>query len=433
MNATRVRTAWTLAVLAMVSIPLSAQADARRSGLAGSLLIEDRDDIYFFPQRLAEHRNLVALTYGGTGASGSGLFTLGGDSSVLGLAIHRGDVQTPHLIADAAALTGPSNLFGAPFTLAPATIVDLLYAARLGSSELGLRLAIGSGEQSTTMADRASGQSDTLVMAEVGYGWGERGSSTRVDIGAALALDFANQEVLDSDTESGSFFGLSALLRAFVPFDQTLDLGVLGSLRAARTAISDETLAGDPAASQLAIDVGGGLGPALSFGRVSVAAYAVLGLRLTTDDTNDDIEDDETTSHTILFPGVHMALEVPLSDWFFVRTGAQYNFNWRGASAPQDSGSSQRGSSFGWNAGLGVVIDQFRFDGSLQQGFVTGGPDFIGGTGAGFLALATLSYSFDHLRNPPPTAEAPRLEPAPPLPPSADAPSAEEPPPPPPP
>jgi hypothetical protein len=100
-----------------------------------------------------------------------------------------------------------------------------------------------------------------------------------------------------------------------------------------------------------------------------------------------------------------------------------------------DTGTSGTSGAFGWNAGLGVVIDDFRFDGSLQHGFVTGGPDFIGGTSPGFLAIASLSYNFDRARSgvvaAPEAEEAEETAPAPP-PPAPEPPPALQPAPPPP-
>jgi len=129
----------------------------------------------------------------------------------------------------------------------------------------------------------------------------------------------------------------------------------------------------------------------------------------------------ESGTLSLVIPGVNIATEIPLNDWFVVRTGAQYDWNIADTSGPGDSGVGSQAGTFGWNAGLGVIIDQFRFDGSLQQGFVLGGPDFIGGTGGGFFAIAALTYSFDAARSgtlpepePEPVAEPePAYEPAP--------------------
>jgi hypothetical protein len=50
--------------------------------------------------------------------------------------------------------------------------------------------------------------------------------------------------------------------------------------------------------------------------------------------------------------------------------------------------------NFHWSAGLGLQKGTFYFDGVVTNGFVTGGPNFIGGTSPGFLAMASLTYKF---------------------------------------
>jgi hypothetical protein len=140
---------------------------------------------------------------------------------------------------------------------------------------------------------------------------------------------------------------------------------------------------------------------------------------------------------------VHVAAEIPVSDWLFVRTGAEYAFNINGSStdggaagSADDTETASNTGAFNWNAGLGVVVGDFEFDGSLQHGFVTGGPDFIGGTAPGFLAIASLIYNFDKLRSgvtaapeAAPEATEPAAEPPPPAPalPPAPPPPAPEP------
>jgi hypothetical protein len=161
------------------------------------------------------------------------------------------------------------------------------------------------------------------------------------------------------------------------------------------------------------------VGPAFRFGRAQVAGYGVLNFDYQSNDPNSEVDDNEVGVMTVVIPGVHLAAEVPITDWFEVRTGAQYNFQILDTSGPMDMGGGSQSGNFGWNAGCGVVLDQFRFDGALQSGFVTGGPNFIGGT-TGFLAIASLTYNFDSLRSGEPvatetteTTEPATLEPAP--------------------
>ena len=410
----------------------TAQAGARRPGMAGSLLIEDQDDVWLFPQLTLDYRNLIALAYGpGGGGSGNALMTLGNDSFAFGVALHRGDVLTPHVVDEIGALNGPASLFGGAFTVGPATVFDLLLGFDVGGGDLGLRLGFGSGAQYTTAAGMDSGESDTFLMGEIGYGAGTRGESTRFDLSGAVLFDMAGTQVADNDTTSGTALGVSGLVRVFIPLDDTLDLGVLGNVRVSNTSVTDELAPGSPSNSEMNIGVGGGIGPALRLGRASVAGYGILNVDLGSQDPDTEIDNNETSDNTIVVPGVHMAVEVPLNDWFVVRSGAEYSFMLSGTSDDNDNGSSERTGAFGWNAGVGVIIDDFRFDGSLQHGFVTGGPNFIGGVdNQGFLAIASLSYNFDKARSgqaepapePPPPPPVAEPEPEPPPPPPAPAP-----------
>jgi hypothetical protein len=421
----------------------------RRSGLAGSLLIEDKDDLFFFPQLVPQYRNLIALDYGGAANAGNAIMTLGDEDSAFGVALHRGDVITPHLISELSALNGPASLFGAPFTGAgpPATIVDFLFGTSLGGdSSFGLRAGLGHGSAFTSTGGEDSGESEMFAMLEAGYGSGVRGESTRFDLSGALSVDFGGIEAGGMDAASGTHIGFSALLRAFVPMDDTMDLGWLGNAAIARNAVTNEAAAGEPSASEMAFTVGGGVGPAFRLGNANVAGYGIVRVLYSAGDPNSEADDDANSAHTIVVPGVHLAAEVPLNDWLYVRTGAEYAFNLNGTSDDgggptddDDTGTSSTAGAFGWNAGLGVAIGDFRFDGSLQHGFVTGGPDFIGGTSPGFLMIASLSYNFDKARRgivaepdddeedeeaptppPPPPEPPPSLQPAPPPPPPDD-------------
>jgi hypothetical protein len=424
--------------------------------MAGNLLIEDKDDVFIFPHLTSTYRNLVSLDYGATDQQGNALLTLGNADMAYGVALHRGDVLTPNLVArnsEIGFLAGAPAVFPAPpfsdaagMPLAPATIIDLL----MSFGEVGFRASIGRGLTSVTDGDGDStGVSNTYLMGEFGWGNGAvRGEATRLDISAALSANFASATTdggaaAEEDVASGTRIGLNALLRGYLPQDEQLDLGVLARLDVTSLSVTDEGM--DPAVSDSNLDIGvsGGVGPAFRFGGAQVAAYATLRIGYNSDDPNSEVDDNETGSLGIVIPGINIATEIPLNDWFVVRTGAQYDWNLinRSGPGPDDQSSGDQFGVFGWNAGLGVIIDQFRFDGSLQQGFVTSGPDFIGGAGGGFFAIAALTYSFDAARSgevtttgepeatePLPEPEpAPALAPAPPpgdVPPPAPAPAA---------
>jgi len=389
-----------LGVLAAASS--TAMAD-RRTGMAGNLLIEDKDDVFIFPNLTSTYRNLVSLDYGATDAQGNALLTLGNADMAYGVALHRGDVLTPHLVArntEIGYLNDPPSLFpaitdpaGMPQT--PATIVDFL----LATGPIGIRVALGRGVTSTTDgAGDTTNATNTYLMGEFGWGnGGVRGESARFDVSGALLLDLGSTTVVGDDALSGTAIGLSGLMRGYLPQDEQLDLGILANIGFNTTSVSAEGV--DNTASTLGFNIGGGVGPAFRFGAAQVAAYATLRIGYSSNEPDSETDDDESGTLSVVIPGVNIATEIPLNDWFVVRTGAQYDWAVTDTSGPGDAGAGSQDGVFGWNAGLGVIIDQFRFDGSLQQGFVTSGPDFIGGAGGGFFAIAALTYSFDAARS----------------------------------
>jgi hypothetical protein len=376
----------------------NAHAGARRPGLAGSLLIEDTDDLFVFPQLLVQYPNLISLSYGGTAGTGNGLFTLGSDTLAFGAAVHRGDVLAPHALDELAALDGPASLFPAPLSLDPATLVDLMVALDRGRDELGLRLGVGAAGDSTTAQGEDDGLGNLFVLAELGYGFGTRGEGVRVDTSTAFAFETGAVESSGVNAFEGTRLHASALTRVFYPLDAALDLGVLANVAGSTASFSDASQDTAVESDALELAVSGGLGPALRLGRASVAGYGLLRFALARTDPDLDTDDDHTTRHTLALPALHLAVEVPIGEWLTVRSGAEYAFEVRGISAPDESGSHEREGRFGWNLGFGLNADDFRFDASLQHGFVTHGPSFIGGGEPGFLAIASATYSFDAAR-----------------------------------
>ncbi len=391
----------------VAAVASTAQAD-RRTGMAGNLLIEDKDDVYFFPQLTSTYRNLISVDYGPTDDTGNALLTLGDQDFAFGVALHRTDAQTPWFVGRNTELGGlmpnaPPSVFQPPniaggvagsITQGPATVVDLL----LATGSLGFRLAFGRSFTGTTDGDSIS---NTYLMGEVGWGTGTRGTDTRIDLSGSVLLDFAGTTAapMGDDATSGTAIGVNGLIRAYSPVDATMDLGFLGRLGINSVSLA-ASAAPEPADKLLNFYLGGGVGPAFRFGPAQVAGYGVINFDYRSEDPNSETDDEagENGAIGIIIPGVHLAAEVALTDWFQVRTGAEYSFTITDTSGPGMGGSGDQSGNFGWNAGLGVIVDQFRFDGALQSGFVTNGPNFIGG-GTGFLAIASLTYNFDSLRS----------------------------------
>ena len=433
----------------LLACSLLAAADtahaARRTGLAGNLLIEDKDDLFLFPQLMTTYRNMIALDYGPSAGSGNAVLTLGDSDMAFGVALHRGDVLAPHVIDEVGASAGLPSLFDTPFDTrgTPATLVDFLLGMGQPESAWGLRASIGRGADTTTMGDMDTGESEMFLMAEVGYGAGTRGKDTRFDVSGALTLDFGSQETAGMDTASGTAFGLSGLLRAYTPMDYTMDLGWTRQRRV-RHQLGHVRGRADAAVEQrVRLPGPGRRGPGLPLRQRQRRGlrHARRGVRQPRPEQrgrrrggrgfgpSDPAARREGRRRN---PARQLALRPHrrrLSLLDHRREPAR-------RSTPSDSSNA---SSFSWNAGFGFVIDDFRFDGALQHNWLLAGPDFIGGSATGFLAIASLSYNFDRYRNgvtPPETtspipvappepapAPAPALEPAPPPP----APTAENP------
>lgn len=424
---TAIRTS--LIVGTILALATSAQAD-RRTGLFGNLLITDQDDMFLFPQDTLRYRNRISIDFNGAQNQGNALFSLGDEESAFGVALHRGDVTIPGAFIflspwDAspnAALDPGSPLDPGGFGVQPATMIDLLYAMDNG---IGLRVAFGSAQNSQVEADAPAGsplagnpqtgEQEIYLMGTVGYGMGERGVDGRYDFSGSLLIDFGKSVLVGDDQEDSSLFSLSGLFRGFMPVDGTMDLGLLGAVAFQSGSQSFENADPKFAATSTTFALTAGVGPAMRFGDASVAAYATGSLAVQERDPNDDsdAEDDQSLATTIVIPGVNVAVEVPLNDWFFVRTGAEYRWRANLTANEQNAASANTFGEFGWNAGAGIKIDGFTFDGALQHGFVTNGPDFIGGGAPGFLFMANLTYDFDAQRSGVVPAEEPAAEPAP--------------------
>jgi hypothetical protein len=157
-------------VAAVVAMTASAHAD-RRNGLAGNHLIQDKDDIFIYPQRLLDYRNLINFDYGSTDTAGSGVLLIGEPDFGFGLVMNRTDVtsvlgrgglelamashsrnyelnQLPapgEPFAKIPVPTGGSKTV--PGFVTPNTFVDALMAFRTGGGDtIGFRLGVGNGQ-----------------------------------------------------------------------------------------------------------------------------------------------------------------------------------------------------------------------------------------------------------------------------------------------
>jgi hypothetical protein len=425
----------------------TAHAD-RRTGLGGNILIEDPDDLFPFPQYTLQHRNMIRLDYGGSQQSGNGVLTMGDDEQAVGLALHRGDLLTPDVVGfnqELAWLGGVGNPFasttgirGAGFVgpaddpddddelVLPATVVDLSYARALGARDVfGARFGFGRGVRAYNEDDTGVTKgAQTFFAAQVGYS-SLPIDGLRFDTSGNVVLAFGKSTVADEDVSSGYDLRIGALGRAYYPLNQFVDIGFLGNV-----SIDNEHVKFDEDSSKIndfQFGLMAGVGPSIKLDRAKIAAYGGLRMELGKLEPNSDEADDELGRIRFAAPMFNMAAEVQVLDWLYVRTGAEYTWQVvRNSDETQKLRVSDGG--FRWSAGLGLQRGSFYFDGVVQNAFVTGGPNFIGGNADGFLAMASLTYKFGDVFGSSATRRTPAAEVRP-----IERPVAPPPPPPPPP
>jgi hypothetical protein len=396
------------AIAALIALCSGSALADRRSGLAGNLLIEDPDDLFAFPQLTLQHRNMFRLDYGGSAQSGNGVLTLGSEREALAIALHRGDLLTPDVVGyntELAWLGGvegtrgalgdtPYGAFPGPAAaerdardVLPATVLDLSYARSLDGNPFGVRLGFGRGVQAVRDQDgEVAKGAQTFLAAQVGYSR-HPVNALRWDASANAVFAFGNaNDSAGANQYRGWDLRVAGLARAYYPLNPRVDVGFLGNVSLGSER-SEATQLGDRSRD---IDFGlrAAVGPAIHLEHAKVAAYG--GLRLGVG--KDPPTDGDPNYLNLAAPYFNMAAEVQVLDWLYVRTGAEYTWELSrtGAAEKERVGDG----AFHWSAGLGLQKGTFYFDGVVTNGFVTGGPNFIGGTSPGFLAMASLTYKF---------------------------------------
>lgn len=384
-----------LAVGATCVVGLCPAAEAaRRTSLAGNLLLEDADDVFPFPQLSTKYARSVSFDYGAEKGSGNGLLLMGDTYQAWGIALHRGDATDPQGLSidhDLVRLGAPSGNVNDGTFPTPLTVVDFLYAsANPGDgSGWGLRISLGNGSQSQDPNGdpKESGADQTYLALTAGYS--AAGSDLAYDLAGSLVYSTGTQLANGKEVKSGTAIDLTVTGRGSMSLAGEKDtrLGLLGQL-GVKDDTSSQTV--DPKFDDVArsIFLLAGAGPVVKVAqRIQLAAYGFIGATINSADPNSEGDDDQTDIASYVLPGVNLATEVQLRDWLFFRTGGEYTF----AIRTEDSGdnanarkASDRQGTFGWNAGIGLVFENITFDGALAHGFLTQGPDFIGGDSALF-------------------------------------------------
>ena len=318
-----------------------------------------------------------------------------------GLVAHRGDNVSPFgsLLLSAeglpgAILNGANSFPGLGQFPRPSTIVDLLMGMKMGDAAgLGFRLGLANAGTSVTPdGGDSTGSSQTSINLGVGYSM--MGEGLRADLSLNVNVGLGSDTTAGVDNEtSGNDIGIGLNGRFYLPMQDQVELGILGGLNVGFGGITQSVGGNDSSSSTFALSALAGAGPVYKLNKARLAAYGFLGFQTGSVDPNTDADDDDSSGTLITIPGVHLAMEVDVTEWFRFRAGAEYR--WTIASESDAGGNSQgeNSGSFGWSGGFGLVFDKFNLDFAVANSFFTQGPDFIGGDGKLASSVAA-SYSF---------------------------------------
>ena len=386
-----------LAAIALLATP--AQAD-RRTSLAGNDLIEDRDDVFLFPQTLHRYQNALTFDMGAAAEAGGGLFSLGNDSMTFGAAIHRapqgqGVLGWQNRDRELEGLGGFGlGVSDGRWTAAAEDNIDLLFGMALNSNlDLGLRLGLGRGlawsdnviPDGAPPETRGSNNSNSQNALHLSIGTSYKTDGLHLD--ASLRVRNVSGSITEDNetaiiTAGGSGVGVAS--RAFVKMGEGLDLGALLGLETSNGWVQDST--GEDAitsvSNSMAVVLGVGPRVQMSNDGPLVAAYMTLGYTSNSSDPDNfdaSTEDDQTITATLL-PGMRMAGEYPVKPWLKVRAGMEYAFISATSLSYEDSNHTEDGSrrglsrssmgytsTFGWNAGLGFKFGNLDLDATLNH------------------------------------------------------------------
>jgi len=414
-----------LGLVCLALFASSAQAN-RRISLADNLLIEDKDDVYQYPQRLLDYRNLINLDMGNNFRSARLLFLAGWDDLGLGLSAEQsapynpmsGPVVADLLTYETAALymgpISPTPLAGSlpsfnPFGITssaeyfvgapPFTLIDAFLAIPAGDGAFGLRLGFGTRgaagtDESLSSYRQDSGLGENLITLEAGLSGGPpTGAHFDTSLNIALGLGSGeNGQALpnlvyptlisyDFDEISSALIRASLSARAYLPYSDNIDLGLLGNIVLSNISITP-SVAGENEFTMSTTGVGlmGGAGPVFHINELTeVAGYALLGLTVVSSDPDDEVDNDSYTDLAVYLPAVRVAADIGIVQWFFFRIGLQYSFQYVTTSFENDDSGRRADGNLGWTAGIGFEYEGFTIDGALNQAWMVQGPDFIGG------------------------------------------------------
>ena len=300
-----------LLLLAMASPSFA----ARRSSLAGNLLIQDTDDVFIFPHLVAMHQRHVTFDVGPDDHLGSGGLIFGNEKFTLGAFAHRGDFFGA--INQAFTTEGDIDNLRSEATLAfdDSTVafnwVDVLGGFKIGEIPVGVRFSLGRNNFENNDADLAPVGASDLTAFDAVIGTREHGYDFSGEVSFFTGTTFGDS--VDVNNVQTSF----AFRRTALEESDALILGWLA--RATYGSGSADVVD----FSNLGFTAG--VGPVYKPNdRTNVAMYGTVEYER----AKVGVGSAEVTASELVGPGWHVAAEAEVASWmqFLVGLRSRYDF-----------------------------------------------------------------------------------------------------------
>jgi hypothetical protein len=382
-----------LLILAMAS-PGSA---ARHSSLSGNLLIQDADDMFFFPQLVSANKRMVTFDFGTDATLGSGGMVFGTEKLTLGMFAHRSDFLSP---LESAFLTrgdidninsgGTGDLHDFGIGVGPSALnwIDLIAGWQWNENPWGVRLSLGRNNLDPAPDNE---QSDVTAFNLV---LGSRIESLRADFSAEFAMATASAEAAAGKLETSPWHVGLGVRHMETEESDALTLGWLGMFSYTAGTI-DSTPVGNPTRSVdgKELMLVAGAGPVYKPNdRTNVAMYGTFRYEW----QKSEGAKSTVTNTYLVIPGWNLAAEVEVASWLQIRGGLRSEFAFadeHNETGPVDTHDKSNELNYAWTSGVGIHFGDFTIDAYLDPSVLTTGTDLLGNSDHVFGMVST-TYRF---------------------------------------
>jgi hypothetical protein len=375
---------------------------ARRSSLSGNLLIQDQDDIFFFPHLVSMHNRMVTFDFGPSSTTnwlGSGGMAFGDERFTIGLFAHRSDflgaLQSAYNTRGDIDNVGFDGEIDVPPGVGPNALnwIDVLAGFEAWGNPWGVRFSVGRNNDDPNAADIASDVSAFNVI--VGTRLQQWGAT---DVSVEFSWASESDQVAAGTTDASPVHFAVGIRHTAADESDALFFGWLGEI-AYTSGSADFTpvpagpgTSGDFSNLNLVL----GAGPVYKPNdRTNVAMYGTF-------EYNQDETDDATVKDThteSVIPGWNVAAEVEIASWLQFRSGLRSKFvffteehDFADVNTPDTQDKNNR-LDFDWSTGIGVRWGNFTFDGYFDPAVITTGTDLLGNASQLFgLVTTTLHF-----------------------------------------